>query len=256
MTRAMNSLPKILLLLVVAAATPCPAKDATARRTRHHAVNGDDGPPSIRLTIINATSVPEISLSKGTNIPADYPRFRQGTWTADEALTNSTINLVVRTSEGVIVANRSLVLPKKCHRFLLLSGDLSRRSLAEKPTQPLPRTASTPDLPPPNLQFLSYPVELVTKDPFHYRVVNAMPDKTLTLHVPAHDGKPARTLGILTPGNSLLFTGHPPSIEWIAEIDGAKFPVSVTQEGAAGNCLIPFFLRKGRPDFVRIFENP
>ena len=194
--------------------------------------------------------------SKGTNAPADYPRFRQGTWTADEPLTNSTINLVVRSPEGVIVANRPFVFPRKCHRFLLLSGDLRRNSPVGKPNLPLPRASVTPDPRPPDLQFLSYPVELVTKDPFHYRVVNAMPDKTLTLRVPAHDGKPARTLGILSPGNSLLFTGHPPSIEWIAEIDGVRFPLSVTQEGAAGNCLIPFFLRNGRPDFVRIFENP
>jgi hypothetical protein len=30
----------------------------------------------------------------------------------------------------------------------------------------------------------------------------------------------------------------------------------IAQEGAIGNCLIPFFLRDGKPDFIRVFETP
>jgi hypothetical protein len=45
-------------------------------------------------------------------------------------------------------------------------------------------------------------------------------------------------------------------VEWIAEIDGRDYPITIIQEGAAGNCLIPFFLKNGKPDFIRIFEAP
>jgi hypothetical protein len=87
-------------------------------------------------------------------------------------------------------------------------------------------------------------------------VVNAMPAKTLILRTPARDGKPSRILGLLAPGNSLLLTGQPPCVDWIAEIDGQNYPVDIAQVGAEGNCLIPFFLKNGKPDFLRVFETP
>jgi hypothetical protein len=49
---------------------------------------------------------------------------------------------------------------------------------------------------------------------------------------------------------------QPPCVEWTAEIDGQSYPVTILQEGAAANCLIPFFLKDGKPAFVRIFEDP
>jgi hypothetical protein len=61
---------------------------------------------------------------------------------------------------------------------------------------------------------------------------------------------------LLAPGNSVLLTGQPESVDYDAEIDGQTCRLSIHQEGAAGNCLIPFFLREGKPDYVRVFEEP
>ena len=30
----------------------------------------------------------------------------------------------------------------------------------------------------------------------------------------------------------------------------------IVQEGVEGNCLVPFFLREGKPTFIRVFEAP
>lgn len=213
--------------------------------------------PQVKVTIVNATCAPSIALSaSGTNLPVAYPSFPQGEWTANAAVTNTEIHYTARFPEGQVIADRIIRLAPQSSQFLLLTGDLSRKGPSEKLPQLTPTSCESPHPWPANFQFHLYPVELVTKDPCHYRVVNAMPGKTLTLRTQAHDGKPSRLLGLLAPGNSLLLTGQPSSIDWIAEIDGESRPLSITQEGAVGNCLIPFFLRNGKPDFVRVFETP
>jgi len=222
-----------------------------------HASPTPTATPCVRVTVVNATCVPSIALSiSETNLPVAYPVFPQGEWTANEAGTNPQIHYVARSQEGYVIADRILRFPPQSSQFLLITGDLSRNGPSEKLPQLTPSTSETPHPWPPNFQFHVYPVELVTKTPCHYRVVNAMPGKTLTLRTKASEGKPSRLLGLLAPGNSLLFTGQPPIVDWIAEIDGVTLPLVLIQEGAAGNCLIPFFLRGGKPDFIRVFEIP
>jgi hypothetical protein len=235
-------------------------------KTAHHAVahchHGHPFPnpsatPHVKVTIVNATCAPSIALSvSGTNLPVAYPFFSQGEWTANAAVTNTDIHYMARFPEGQVIADRIIRLAPQSSQFLLLTGDLSRRGPSEKLPQLAPTAWESSHPWPPNFQFHVYPVELVTKDPCHYRVVNAMPGKTLTLRTRARDGKPSRLLGLLAPGNSLLLTGQPASIDWIAEIDGDSLPLAITQEGAVGNCLIPFFLSDGKADFVRVFEMP
>jgi hypothetical protein len=213
--------------------------------------------PSVKVTVVNATCVPSIALSiSGTNLPVAYPVFPQGEWTANAAVTNTEVHYAARLPEGPVIAEQVVRFKPQSSQFLLLTGDLSRNTPSERLPQLTPTVWETQHSWPPNFQFHVYPVELVTKDPCHYRVVNAMPGKTLTLRTRARDGKPSRLLGLLAPGNSLLFTGQPACVEWVAEIDGVSHPLVITQEGAAGNCLVPFFLRDGKPDFVRVFETP
>jgi hypothetical protein len=211
----------------------------------------------VKITIVNATCVPAISLSThGTNHPVAYPRFQQGEWTANQALQTTEIHYLARTMEGAPLAEKSIHVGPISSQVLLLTGDLSRSGPADK----LPQVGDNPVQVsikwPPNFQFHLYPVEFVCKDPCHYRVVNAMPSKTLVLKTLPEKNRPSRQLGLLAPGNSLLLTGQPPCVEWIAEIDGKAHPLSIMQEGAAANCLIPFFLRDGKPTFVRVFETP
>ena len=251
-------LPALLFLAQTLPADIAAPPEKTTQPVRHH--HGHPVPTPtlhVRTTIVNATCVPSLSLStSGTNAPPAYPSFPQGEWTANEARTNAEVHYTVRTPAGIPVADRVIRYAPLSSQFLLLTGDLSRRGPADKLPQVVPLTGAAPVPWPPNFQFHVYPVELVTKDPCHYRVVNGIPGKTLTLRTRPGAGKPSRPLGILAPGNSMLFTSQPACIDWIAEIDGVSLPVSVVQEGAVGNCLIPFFLKGGKPAFVRVFEAP
>jgi hypothetical protein len=255
-------LPATLLIIAQAilsplGAEPSPEQYRPSALSHHRGHAGPSPTPRVKITIVNATCVPAISLStSGTNHPVAYPRFPQGEWTANEPIQTTEIHYLARTLEGAPLAEKSIRFGPISAQVLLLTGDLSRSGPADK----LPQVADNPVQIsvkwPPNFQFHLYPVEFVCKDPCHYRVVNAMPSKTLVLKTLPEKNRPSRQLGLLAPGNSLLLTGQPPCIEWIAEIDGKAHPLSIMQEGAAANCLIPFFLRDGKPTFVRVFETP
>jgi hypothetical protein len=251
-------------LLIIAQATlsplgaePSPEHHRPSAHSHHHGHATPSPTPRVKITIVNATCVPAISLSThGTNLPAAYPRFPQGEWTANEPLQTTEIHYLARTIEGTPVADKSIRFRPISSQVLLLTGDLSRSGPADKLPQLADNTAQVSVKWPPNFQFHLYPVELACKDPCHYRVVNAMPSKTLVLKTLPEKNRPSRQLGLLAPGNSLLLTGQPPCVEWIAEIDGQAHPVTIMQEGAAANCLIPFFIRDGKPAFIRVFETP
>jgi hypothetical protein len=256
----MMLLPSLLFiaqstLLPLGAIESSEARHPTARSSRH----GHPTPsptPQVRITIVNATCEPAISLTTtGTN-PLSYPLFPQGEWTGNEPLQTTELHYLARTTNGTPLADRTIRFKPVSSQFLLLTGDLSRSGPAEKLPQLGTSRYGLPGSFPPNFQFNIYPLELVCADPCHYRVVNAMPSKTLVLKTFPEGNKPARQLGILTPGNSLLLVGQPPSVEWVAEIDGTPYPLQIVQEGAEGNCLVPFFLREGKPTFIRVFEAP
>lgn len=209
-----------------------------------------------RITIVNATSIPAISLStKGAESPPEYPLFPQGAWIEGAPRTERTLRLRVSPQGAIPFTDRQLSLPAM-RQFLVISGDFGRREPSDMTAPVHPSKEGRNIQSPPDFQCRSYPVELVVKDPCHYRVVNAMPGKTLLLFAPAREGRPRRLVGVLTPGNSLLLKGQPPAVDWLAMVDGKELVLSIGQEGAAGNCLIPFFLRDGKPDFVRVFETP
>jgi hypothetical protein len=251
-------LPSLLFLAQALASDPLPSPQSGHQQVtaRHHSRSAPTPFPAFRLTIVNATSVPSISLGiSGTNNPPEYPRFPQGSWIEGAPRTERTLRLLAWSQDGIPAADRTLVLPAR-RQFLVVYGELCRNNAGETLAFQEPGKVDPTGSRAPNLQFRSYPVELVVKDPCHYRVVNAMPGKTLLLFSPAREGRAKRLLGVLTPGNSLLLTGQSPAVEWTAAIDGQEFPVSILQEGAAGNCIVPFFLKEGRPSFVRVFETP
>lgn len=209
-----------------------------------------------RITIVNATSFTSISLStKGSQFPAEYPFFPQGSWIECAPRTERTLCIHVTDQDGTIATDRQLSLPA-ARQFLLITRETARNGLSESTPIPTPGVGGEDASFPPDIRFRSYPVELVVKDHCHYRVINAMPGKTLLLCAPARDGQPRRLLGVLTPGSSLLLKGQPPAVDWLAVVDGKEIVLPIAQEGAVGNCLVPFFLRDGRPSFIRVFETP
>ena len=242
-------LPLLLTSLLIAQALPHHGKAAATPAPS----------PEVRITIVNAMSVPAITLSTYAggkdSRPMTYPSFPQGTWTSDEPLKSTNIEFVARTTNGTTVADRKLTFPALSSQILLITGDLTTTG----PAETLPAIARSPLTGvkpwPPNLQFHSYSCPSATNDLCRYRVVNAMPSKLLILRSPAEGNKPAQQLALLTPGNSALFVKQSPNLHWDVEIDGKGYPLDMEQEEEKKNCLIPFFLRGGQPTFIRVFEN-
>jgi hypothetical protein len=212
--------------------------------------------PAVRVTIVNAMSVPSIALgTEGTNKPPAYPTFPQGEWTANEAVTNPEVHYAVRGTNGEILSTQTIRYHPVSSQYLLLTGDLSKNGPADRLPQ-VWQGDGVPENSRPNLQFHVIPYAMVCNDACHYRFINAMPGKTLIVRSIPKDNKPPQQLAYLAPGNSALLTRQPPSADYEIEIDGKVSKLSVSQEGAAGHCIIPFFLREGRPDYVRVFEEP
>jgi len=212
--------------------------------------------PEVRITVVNATCSPSISLSvAGTNLPVAYPLFRQGEWTGNAPLKTPEIHYLARNVRGDTVADRIIRFRPLSSQILLLTGDLSTTGPADKLPQVAP--AATPGIHPatPNFQFHIYPEEAAPREECRYRVVNAMPSRILILREAGGGGKPPRQLSLLAPGGSALFVRQPSCVEWEAEIDGKTYPLQIRQEGGPRNCLIPFFLRGDTPSFIRVFES-
>jgi len=230
-----------------------------ARSVKEHRLHGSPTPapsPQVRISIINATSVPSIGLTMtSTNLSVTYPDFPQGIWTADAPLKTPLIHFLVHGRDGSIVADRPLVFQPVSSVFLLLTGDLSTSGPPDQPPQlGLPLAPGAKPWPP-NLQFHIYPSVTGTNEGCCYRVFNGMPSKLLILKTPAEPDKPSRQLALLAPGNSALFIHQPSNLEWEAEIEGQTYAVAIEQEGEHRNCLIPFFLKDGEPEFIRVFED-
>jgi hypothetical protein len=222
----------------------------------HHAAPTPAPSPEVRITIVNAMSVPVISLNtSGATHHPTYPYFSQGTWTGNEAVKSTNMDCIVRDGKGLFVGEKKLSFQPVSSQVLLITGDLS----TAWPSDALPQLGASP--PPglkpwtPNIQFHVYPCSTATNDLCRYRVVNAMPSKVLTLRASSSGNKAGQQLSLLAPGNSALLLHQPPNIHWEAEIDGKIYPFDMEQEDQRKNCLIPFFLRNGVPSFIRVFED-
>jgi len=250
--------------------SPSPHADQAAacmQRTQRSGHGAKPTPsPSVRVTIVNATAAPALSLSvTGTNGAPAYPLFRQGDWTADPPFTNTVVDYAARETNGALLAMQRITYRPVSKQYLLLTDDLSLREADASHPAPGPFTQTpgeTPSghLPTPNpvsrLQFHVIPCEGVVKDPSHYRFVNCIPGSTLILRKPAEGGRPARELALLTPGNSVLLTGQQDSVVYEAETLGIVLRIEIIQEGAVADCLIPFYLRDGKPTYATVFESP
>ena len=264
----MITVPILLLLAQTAILPPSPLSSSSPEQAlihadhpasqHRHALPTPAPTPEVRITIVNATSIPALFLSTvATNAHRAYPLFPQGEWTANEALKSSEVQYLVQSTNGALVSKQTIRFKPRSSQFLLLTGDLSSKGPADKlPAIISSPTSLRPHAWPPNLQFHLFPYTLVSRDPFHYRIFNGMPGKTLLLRSVPVGNKPPQQLALLAPGNSVQLVRQPASIDYDVEIDTHTYRLEIRQEGAAGNCLIPFFLRNGKPDFIRVFETP
>lgn len=207
-------------------------------------------PPTTSIQIVNATSVPSISLE--VNGRLDYPDFPQGEFTSDAPTQGLNYRYKVSNkSDGVIVAPPPVTFKNSENQTLLLIGDFSKEAEEGKMPQPKRQTViEQPSKPlPPNLLLRVYShQDGLKKKSVRIRIINGMPRKVLNLT------SPKKT--ILYPGDELELEGEPPVQMYFFQVDhGSNIPILMRQDSTPLNANIIFYLKNNEPAFMRFFES-
>ena len=202
--------------------------------------------PTTSVQIVNATSVPNIALK--VNGQSSYPEFAQGLYTADAPVDFLTA-VYSSKFQDLEVKSEEFVFSPRTHQSIVILGDFSTRTppgALPQPAQPL----SVPDKSyPPNILFLHFPHELESQEKsLRLTVVNGIPGKVLSFS----DGASSREIN---PGENVKVYGQSPIATYIAKVDELEIPVLMRQEGLLRNALVVFYLKDGKPSFMRAFEN-
>lgn len=198
------------------------------------------------VQIVNATCTSVITLRINNRVA--YESFPQGLKTAD--FPTSMLRAVYEAQDartGSRATSARISYAAGSCQSLVILGDFSREIPPGQLRQP--GRAVTADLGPypPNVLFQVYSHES-SEAPVRLRVLNGMPGKGLTLLA-----GPTET--VIRPGESAVLAGQPARAQYFAKVDGESIPFLMRQEGQIRNAMVIFFLRGGRPDFMRAFEN-
>jgi hypothetical protein len=233
------------LLIILAPLASSPAQTPTSSPTT-------TPPPSTSIQIVNATSVPSISLE--VNGRMDYPEFPQGEFTADAPTQGLTYRYkATNKSDGAIVSAKPITYKNLENQTLLLLGDFSKET-EEGKIPPIVNPANqeeTGKLFPPNLIFRVYShQEGASESPVRVRIINGMPRKMLRLKANASSSQTD-----LFPGDEKKLSGQPLVQVYNFEVEGKEFPVLMRQDANPLNANIVFFLRNNEPTYMRFFES-
>jgi hypothetical protein len=80
------------------------------------------------------------------------------------------------------------------------------------------------------------------------RIINGLPGKTLKFAGGAVEL-------VIKAGDHAVLENQPAIAQYAATVDGASILVLMRQEGLIRNALIVFYLKEGKPVFMRAFEN-
>ena len=205
-------------------------------------------PPTTSVQIINATSVPEISLS--VNGSMSYPVFPQAILTSDAPIPLRDLRYVaVDKKSGARVESDVIKFQVDANQSLVIMGDFSTMSPPGNLPQPEQPAAKPTKTYPPNVVFKVYMHKKPGPDGMvRLRVINGMPGKKLTFAA----GSDSREI---LPGGSAEFAGQPGFSTCQAQADDQKITVSTRQSGIVRDVMVVFYLKAGKPAFLRAFEN-
>lgn len=196
-------------------------------------------PETTRVQIVNATSVPAISLKINENLV--YPTFAQGMKSADGPV--PVLEAVYEAEDkrsGSRAKSEKITYEPGALQSLVIIGDFSLAPV------PAGRPAGQ-NKPAPNVRFevFSHAAKI---PPVRLRVINGMPGKTLKF---AGGGSEK----IIKTGDHAVLESQPAVAQYSANVDGVSVPVLMRQEGLVRNAMIVFYLKDGQPAFLRAFEN-
>jgi hypothetical protein len=210
------------------------------------AAQAEEAPAMASVQIINATSVPVLSLR--INETLAYDTFSQGKRSGDAAvpLLEATYEAEDRQS-GTKAKSERITYAPGAYQSLVIVGDFSRASAPGVLRQPDSVLTGEEAGYPPNVLFQVYP-HTSSKAPVRLRIINGMPGKHLTFV----NGKNEVAI---KPGECAVLASQPATAQYTALVDGERIPLLMRQEGLIRNAIIVFFLKEGEPTFMRAFEN-
>jgi hypothetical protein len=194
------------------------------------------------VQIVNATSVPVISLKINDNLA--YDAFPQGKKSADAPV--RVLEAVYEAEDkqtGTQAKSQRVAYEPGAHQSLIILGDFS--TPAPAPEQP--GTAPEENRLAPNVLFKVFS-HAATRPPVRLRIVNGIPGKSLTF-------AGGNTEIVIKPGDHAVLESQPPVAQYTASVDGVSIPLLMRQEGLIRNAMIVFYLKDGNPAFTRAFEN-
>jgi len=210
-------------------------------------------PPTTSIQVVNATSVPSISLE--VNGRLIFPDFPQGKVSGSPFVQGLNYQYkATNKSDGISVNSKPITFKDLENQTLLLIGDFSDEAEEgalpqPQPLQPIEQENTKSN--PPSLLFRTYfHQSALEKPPLQLRIINGMPRKILKLRLP----NSLNTLDFL-PGEEREIVGQPPVHSYSFEVDGKLIPVLMNQDSNPVNANIVFYLKNNEPAFKRFFES-
>ncbi|TSA31900.1 MAG: hypothetical protein D4R65_10480 [Verrucomicrobiaceae bacterium] len=205
-------------------------------------------PPTTSVQIINATSVPAISLY--VNGRENYPNFPQALLTSDAPIPLlDTRYVAVNKKTGAQAESDVVKFQANANQSLVIMGDFSTQTppgALPQPDQPLGKTEKPY---PPNVVFKVFQHKRMSADRLvRLLVINGMPGKRLKFTA----GNDARDI---LPGESVEFVEQPVFFTYQADAGDQQIAVTVRQSGIMRDAIVIFYLKNGEPAFMRAFEN-
>jgi hypothetical protein len=203
-------------------------------------------PATTSVQIVNATCVPAIALKINDRIA--YENFPQGLKTADSPA--SLLKAVYEAEDrqtGSRATSAKIAYEPGTNQSLVILGDFSTDTPPGVLRHPGRALTAEEKQYPPNVLFQVFS-HTATEAPVRLRIINGMPGKSLTFVA-------GRREIVVKPGEFAVLTGQPATARYLAKVDGENISLFMRQEGLIRNAMIVFFLKSGRPAFVRAFEN-
>ena len=203
-------------------------------------------PVTTSVQIVNATSVPAIVLKINDKIA--YENFSQGLKTADSPA--SLLKAVYEAEDrqtGSRAKSAKIAYEPGANQSLVILGDFSTDTPPGALRHPGRALTAEEKQYPPNVLFQVFS-HGATEEPVRLRIINGMPGKSLAFVA-------GRREIVVEPGEFAVIAGQPATARYLAKVDGENIPLLMRQEGLIRNAMIIFFLKSGRPVFMRAFEN-
>ncbi|MEM1158058.1 MAG: hypothetical protein AAF571_13485 [Verrucomicrobiota bacterium] len=202
--------------------------------------------PQTSVQIVNATSVPEISLMVDQKMY--YPKFPQGLYTGDAPTPKLKPLYTVTDLATNTQVDHQISYDSNTHQSLIITGDFQMVPAEESKTDATEEMSDESSVEPRvNFLLLSHDLS-ADEQPLRYRFHNGLVDQKIIIN----DGQNGQWL---EPGRILNFYGQPMVKTFTATIGDKTHSVLIRQEGSARNCTVIFYEKAGEPVFMRAFEN-